>query len=384
MRVLFALGFRPFFLLGGIFAIFLVAGWVPAFVGGIAFSTYYGQLEWHSHEMIFGYTVAVIAGFLLTAVRNWTERPTPTGGYLGALAGLWLIGRILPFFAAIFPDWLIASVDLAFLPVLALGIGVPLVQSAENRNVVFLLVLAVLWAANGLVHADLLGLLPNFARKGILLGLNVIVLLIVIMGGRVIPFFTERALPGIVMKRWRIIEWLAPFSVLLFLLAEFFFPDSFWSASLASLAACVNGIRLASWYSNRYWRVPLLWVLHLGYGWIIAGFVLKAGIALGVVPPQFTIHAFAVGGIGVLSLGMMARVSLGHTARALTIGSAMAVAFGLVNLAALARGLLPILYPQWFLQLIIASGVLWIAGFVIFVVIYTPILTQPRIDGRPG
>jgi uncharacterized protein involved in response to NO len=130
--------------------------------------------------------------------------------------------------------------------------------------------------------------------------------------------------------------------------------------------------------------VPLLWVLHLGYGWIVLGFLLKAGAGFGIVPPQFTIHAFTVGGIGVLTLGMMARVALGHTGRALTVGTAMAGAFGLLNLAAVARGLLPIFYPQWFSQLITTSGVLWVLGFLIFVVIYTPILTQPRIDGRPG
>lgn len=384
MRPLFALGFRPFFLLSGIFAILLMAVWVPAFVGWSAFSTYYGELEWHSHEMIFGYTIAVIAGFLLTAVRNWTGIPTPSGGYLGAITALWLLGRILPFCSAIFPTWIIAIVDLAFLPALAIGIGVPLVRSAESRNLLFLPILVVLWVANCLVHAELLGLLPNLAHKGIFLGLNTVVLLIVIMGGRVIPFFTERALPGVVIERWTIIEWLAPLSVLLFLLAECFFADSFWPASFAGLAACANGIRFAGWYTNRYWRVPLLWVLHLGYGWVVAGFVLKAGIAVGVVPPQFTTHAFTVGGIGVLTIGMMTRVSLGHTARALTIGSAMTVAFGLVNVAAIARGVLPIFQPQWFPQLIIASGVLWVAAFVIFVVVYFPILTQPRIDGQPG
>jgi uncharacterized protein involved in response to NO len=174
-------------------------------------------------------------------------------------------------------------------------------------------------------------------------------------------------------------------SVVLFLLVEFFLPDSLLSASLAALAACTNGIRFAGWYTPRYWRVPLLWVLHLGYGWIVVGFLLKVGAALGAVPPQFTIHAFTVGGIGVLTLGMMARVALGHTGRPLkVVSSAMVAAFAFVNLAAVTRGLLPILHPQWFSQLIIASGVLWIAAFLIFVVIYTPILTQPRIDGRPG
>jgi uncharacterized protein involved in response to NO len=172
--------------------------------------------------------------------------------------------------------------------------------------------------------------------------------------------------------------------VIFFLLAEFFLPDSLASASFAALAACANGVRVAGWYTLRYWRVPLLWVLHLAYGWIVVGFYLKVGAALGAVAPQFTIHAFTVGGIGVLTLGMMARVSLGHTGRPLKVGPAMAVAFGLVNFAAAMRGLLPIFYPQWFSQLIAASGVLWVAAFVIFVVIYTPILTQPRIDGRSG
>jgi uncharacterized protein involved in response to NO len=382
--VLFALGFRPFFLLAGLFAVFLMAMWVPIFVGGFAYDTYYGQIGWHSHEMIFGYTCAVIAGFLLTSVRNWTETSTPTGHLLAGMATLWLFGRILPFFPDNFSTWFIAFIDLAFLPALAVGIGVPLVRSGQRRNLLFLPLLAVLWTANVLVHAELLGMAPNLERKGIFLGLDLIVLLIVIMGGRVIPFFTERALPGVVMKRWPAIEWLSPLSVLMFLLADLFFADSLWSASLAAFAACVNLIRVAGWYTHRYWRVPLLWVLHLGYGWIVAGFFFKAEAGLGFVPPQFTIHAFTVGGIGVLTLGMMARVSLGHTARALAVGSAVTVAFGLVNLAAIARGLLPILYPQWFPQFIIASGVLWVLAFLIFVVIYAPILTRPRIDGRPG
>jgi uncharacterized protein involved in response to NO len=384
MSIFLALGFRPFFLLAGFSAVILMATWLPAFVGGIASSTYYGQIDWHSHEMIFGYTAAVVAGFLLTAVRNWTERPTPTGGYLAIMVALWLLGRILPFFSGVLPNWFIALVDLAFLPVVAIGIGVPLVRGGESRNLLFLPLLAALWTANFFVHAELLGWLPNLGRKGIFLGLNLIVLLIVIMGGRVIPFFTERALPGVVMKRWSIIEWLSPLSVLVFLLADFTFADSFLSASLAAVAACANGIRLTGWYSHRYWRVPLLWVLHLGYGWMVAGFFLKIGAALGAVPPQFTIHAFTVGGIGVLTHGMMARVSLGHTGRPLNVGPAMVAAFGLVNLSAVTRGLLPIVLPEWFSPLIVVSGLLWIVAFVIFVIIYTPILTQPRIDGRPG
>ena len=378
------LGFRPFFLLAGFFAIAFMMIWLPVFVGGFAFDNYYGPIGWHSHEMIFGYTVAVIGGFLLTAVRNWTEKSTPTGNLLAGLATLWLFGRILPFFPDYFLNWFIAFIDLVFLPALAVGIGVPLVRSGERRNLLFLPLLAALWGANVLVHAEILGLAPQLARKGMFLGLNLVVLLIVIMGGRVIPFFTERALPGVVLMRWSIIEWLSPISVVLFLLAEFLLADSLWSAGFAALAGCVNGIRLSGWYTHRYWWVPLLWVLHLGYGWIAAGLFLKVGAGLGVVPPQFTIHAFTVGGIGVLTLGMMARVALGHTGRPLRVGPAMVVAFALVNISAVTRGLLPIFNPQWFSQLIIASGALWIAAFLVFVIIYTPILLRPRVDGAPG
>lgn len=384
MSTVFTLGFRPFFLLAGLFAIFLVGIWVPTFLSGFAFETHYGQILWHGHEMIFGYTSAVIAGFLLTAVRNWTGQPTPSGAMLAGMAGLWLLGRILPYFPAAVPHGWMALVDMAFLPAVAVAIGAPLVRSGEKRNLLFLPLLGAFWAANGLVHAELLGGPLHWARSGMFLGVNLVVLLIVIMGGRVIPFFTERALAGAVMKRWAAVEWLAPASALLFLLAEIFAPDSLWSAEFAALAACANGVRMAGWYNSGYWRVPLLWVLHVGYAWVVAGFVLKAIAALDLVPHQFTIHTFTVGGIGVLTLGMMARVSLGHTGRPLAVGPAMAAAFVLINLAAVGRGLGPAFFPQWFSPLIVASGVLWVTAFLIFVILYTPILIRPRSDGRPG
>ena len=384
MLVVFNLGFRPFFLLSGAFAIILMALWIPVFTGGRALSTYYGQIGWHSHEMIFGYTVGVIAGFLLTSVRNWTGRSTATGGSLAILVTLWLLGRILAFFAATMPAWSISVFDLAFLPALTASIGVPLVRHGEKRNLLFLPLILGLFFANLLVHLELLGLVPGVAHHGIFLGLYLIILLIVIMGGRVIPFFTERALPGVVIKRRPLLEWLAPLTVIAYMLAELLFPNSEVAGALAGLAAIINGIRVVSWYSHRYWQAPWLWVLHLGYGWIVVGFLLKAAASLGLVAAQFTIHAFTVGGIGVLTIGMMARVSLGHTARTLKVTFSIVVAFALLNIAAVLRGLLPSIFPLWFSQLVILSGMLWIAAFLIFVIVYAPILTQPRIDGQPG
>ncbi len=384
MPVLFALGFRPFFLLAGIFAVILIALWALTFAAGLTLMTYYGQIVWHSHEMIFGYTVAVIAGFLLTAVRNWTNMQTPAGAPLAGMAALWTLGRIVPFFPGALPGWLIALVDLSFLPALAVGIGQPLLRSGQKRNLFFLLILAAFLAADLLVHLQLLGLAQNVARRGTLLGLNLVIVVIVIMGGRVIPFFTERALQGFIPKRWAVIEYLSLGSVVAFLLVELILPDSVLAGILAALAGSVNCIRLAGWYTNRYWSVALLWVLHLGYAWVVVGFGLKAAAALGLVPGQFTLHAFTVGVIGVLTLGMMARVSLGHTGRPLKAAPAMAVAFALMNLAAIIRGLLPLLFPQSLIQFVALSGILWIVAFLIFIFIYTPIFLRPRIDGKPG
>jgi uncharacterized protein involved in response to NO len=382
--ILFALGFRPFFLLAAIFAVVLMAQWVFTFVGNHEFANYYGAIGWHSHEMIFGYAVAVIAGFLLTAARNWTDIPTAAGFSLAGLTALWLVARLLPFFPGAFSPCLIAAVDIAFLPALAIALSIPLIRSGQRRNLIFLPLLGVLSLANFLVHLELTGYAKNSARAGTFLGLNLIVLLIVIMGGRVIPFFTERALSGVIPKRRPAIEWLSAASASAFLIAELLLPNSMLAGGLAALAAVSNGIRLIGWYTNRFWRVPLLWVLHMGYAWVVAGFCLKALAAIGLISPQFTVHAFSVGGIGVLTLGMMARVSLGHTGRPLKVSKLVALAFVLINLAAILRGILPIIFPQWLPRLVALSGGLWVAAFALFLVIYAPILTRPRIDGRPG
>ncbi|MBI4527799.1 MAG: NnrS family protein [Deltaproteobacteria bacterium] len=383
-RVLFALGFRPFFLMAGFFAVVLVGTWLPTFLGSPDFETYYGLIGWHSHEMIFGYASAVIAGFLLTAVRNWTNIQTAQGLPLATMAALWLAGRVVPFLTDGLSRWLIALVDLSFLPALATAVAIPLVGSGQKRNLFFVPLLGLLTLANLLVHLELNGLAEHTARRGIFLGLNLVLLVIVIMGGRVIPFFTERALPGVMMRRWPAIEWLSVASVLAFPVAEFFFPNSILAGTVAALAAASNGIRLAGWYTRRFWSVPLLWVLHLGYAWIIAGFCLKAFAAASLVGLQYTIHAFSVGGIGVLTLGMMARVSLGHTGRPLKVANSITFAFAIINIAAVARGIFPIALPGMLPNLVALSGGLWIVSFLIFLWVYTPILTSPRVDGQPG
>lgn len=217
------------------------------------------------------------------------------------------------------------------------------------------------------------------------LALYLVVLMMVVMGGRVIPYFTERRLDA-AAKRWTTVEWLAPATALLLLAAV---AASRWIGgaaviALAAAAAVVHAVRLAGWQDRRLWRVPLLWVLHLGYGWIVAGFALDAFAAAGLIPPFLSMHAYATGGIGVLTLGMMARVSLGHTGRILEAPAVMAWAFAVINLSALARVFGPLLFPGETALLYEASGMLWIAAFAVFAAVYAPMLWRPRVDGKPG
>ena len=383
---LFDLGFRPFFLLAGIAALLLVPLWIHVYLHGVAVLAYYPTMvSWHGHEMLFGYSVAVIAGFLLTAVRNWTGMQTPAGAALAVLVLLWLAGRVLPFFSGVLPHWLIALVDTAFLPVLAVSLAVPLIRRRQKHNLVFLPVLGGLTLGNLMIHLQLLGITRETAAPGITLGIGLIVLLIAILGGRVIPFFTEKGITGgVTTRRWRPIEFLSPGALLVLVLLDLSQAPPLAIMGVALLAASANGIRLFGWYHSGIWSVPLLWVLHLGYAWLVAGFLLQALAAAGLVNPMLALHAFTAGGIGTVTLGMMARVALGHTGRELRVAPAMTWAFILVSLAACSRVFLPLLVPAGYREWIVLAGVCWSAAFALFVITYARILIRPRVDGRPG
>jgi uncharacterized protein involved in response to NO len=381
---LFNLGFRPFFLLAGITASLLVPLWLYTYTGGRIRFGYYTAVVWHSHEMVFGYAVAVIAGFLLTAVRNWTGIPTPGGKALAGLVMLWLAGRIVPFLAGILPHGMIAVVDTAFIPVLAFTLSVPLLRSRQKHNLVFLFVLAALTATNVMVHLQVLGYTQSTALGGIHFAVYLIVLLIAILGGRVIPFFTETGIAGATTRRWTSVEYLS-FGALIGLMAlDLMDTMPIAVIVIGILAAIGHAIRLAGWYQKTVWSVPLLWVLHLGYAWLVTGFVLTALSAAGLINPMLALHAFTTGGIGTITLGMMARVALGHTGRALRVGAAMTWAFVFANLAGISRVFLPILSPGRYSEWVELAGVFWTVAFTIFVISYAGVLIQPRVDGRPG
>jgi uncharacterized protein involved in response to NO len=381
---LFALGFRAFFMLAGLAALTLIVFWNALFNGHLTTAHYFPDSYWHAHEMLMGYAVAVIAGFLLTAVKNWTGKATLTGDPLAGFCLLWLYGRLLPFYADLLPDVLIALVDFAFLPVLAYQVSKPIIAAKQYKNMFFIGLLLLLALGNGLIHAQMLGLYENTAASGIELIVATIIILILTIAGRVFPFFTERGIPGTLIIKNPLLDGLSVASAVLVFALQLFNISGTLLAVAAVIAVVVNIVRLTIWYVPRIWYVPLLWVLYVGYSWIILGFVLTALAAYAVVLPSLPLHAFTLGGIGVLTLGMMARVSLGHTGRALKASNAIVIAFVLINIAVLFRVLLPIALPHWYETLIYISTLSWLAAFSLFVFVYAPILSQARIDGQEG
>lgn len=381
---LFRLGFRVFFALAGFSALLLIVLWNAIFKGTLSVANYFVPNYWHAHEMLLGYAVAVIAGFLLTAVRNWTNRPTLIGDGLAGLALLWLYGRILPFYAGLLPDGLIALVDFAFLPVLAYQISKPILHAKLYKNLLFVVLLVLLALGNGLIHSEILGLTENTAWTGITLIIATIIIMILVIAGRVFPFFTERGLPGTLIIRNKLLDGLAIGSSVLVFALQLANVSGTLLALTASTAALINGARLWGWYVPRIRYVPLLWILFIGYGWIISGFILTVFSAYALILPSLALHAFTLGGIGVLTLGMMARVALGHTGRALKISNAMAIAFVLINIAAVLRVLAPIAFPHAYNFLMYVTTLVWLAAFALFMFVYAPILTKARIDGQEG
>lgn len=381
---LFNLGFRAFFALAGFAALTLIVLWSAMIEGDLAHENYFSQNYWHAHEMLLGYSVAVIAGFLLTAVKNWTGKPTLTGDQLAGLCLLWLYGRIVPFYEGLLPNELIALIDFAFLPVLAYQIIKPILQVGQYRNLVFVALLLVLALGNGLVHAEILGFQENTAWLGIELVVATIIIMILVIAGRVFPFFTERGLPGTLTIKNPLFDTLSIVAAVLVFALELADISGTILALAALFAVVANVARLSGWYVQKIWYVPLLWVLYVGYGWIILGFGLTIFSAYELIAASLALHAFTIGGIGVLTLGMMARVALGHTGRALRVSNAMAIGFVFINMAALCRVLLPVVLPGWYNLLVYISTFAWLAAFSLFVFVYSPILTSVRADGQDG
>ena len=385
---LFGRGFRPFFLLAAAYAVVFVPIWICVLFGWVAAPQWLWLSAWHAHEMLFGFCAAAIAGFLLTSVPVWTGTTALAGGRLAALAALWLAGRGAMLAAGRAPA-LTAAVDLAFLPALALAIGPPIYRAGVRRNFGFPLAILGFAAANAGMHAEALGLASGAAAVGLRAGVDLVALLVVVVGGRVVPSFTTNALRRAGSAElasspaWA--ERASVPAVLLFLSIDLALPASIWSGSVAMLAAIVLAARMSGWRSLHALRDPLLWSLHLGHAWVVVGFACIAASDLAAAwPRSVAIHALTAGAFGSMILAIMTRVALGHTGRPLVAPRSAVVAYGLVTLAALLRTAGVAAFPADTLPVIALGGVLWAGAFAVFLVGYGPLLIAPRVDGRPG
>ena len=379
------LGFRPFFLLAGLSASLLILIW------GLYFSkggpvTAYGSVNWHGHEMIFGFVVAVVAGFLLTAVKNWTGRQTANGTALLLLVILWLLARVLPFFPDSLPYGLLALVDLAFLPAVAATLTPLLIKTRNYRNLIFIGLLLMLAAANVVFHLGMTGNIEYGQRYALYAAVYMILLLVSIMGGRVIPFFIERGLGGEFQRRSHpAIDNGANIILLLLGILHTAGVTGLAMIIIALIATGFHFIRLAGWYGKGVWSVPLLWVLVLAYGWIVVGLFLLALSLAGLFAVSLALHALTIGGIGLMTMGMMVRVSMGHSGRELFAPAMIPAAFAALNVVVLVRVILPLLLPaESYPSLVLVSALVWAVAFAVFVFRMSPVYLTPRVDGRPG
>lgn len=381
--VLWRLGFRPFFLLASIFAVISILLWIGIFLGIVNPPGVFNPVLFHAHEMIYGYTTAVIAGFVLTASQNWTGKQGVNGKKLQFLTAVWISGRIL---IAVFsrPHILVSLIDLSFYPCLAFAM-IPYLKPIDMKvERIFFVYFLFYFIGNLLMHLEALGFLPGQGMRGALLGLNTTILMIVFMGGRVIPFFTESELSRNQPKIFPGIEMLSHFTSWVFLICYYFMPDSSITAGIAFFASVIHFLRLTGWYVRRVRKIPILWVLYFAYFWIVIGFALFGLVSLGMFPLGSAVHAFTVGGLGIITYGMMSRVALGHTGRKLRPKCLIVGGYFLLNLAGLIRVIGPIILTEPANWWVITSGVCWSLAFVSFLGVYGPMLIAPRIDNKVG
>ncbi|WP_426211242.1 NnrS family protein [Massilia sp. TWP1-3-3] len=379
-HALWALGFRPFYILAALLAVLFIPLWLAHYLGWAGASTHI-TLGWHVHEMVFGFAIAVVVGFLLTAGRAWTGLQTPYGAHLAGLALVWVAARVAMLTA---PAWLAAGIDLLFLPMAAWSMYRVLHRAGNKRNMFLIVLLGLLTVANAAFHGAGMGILPIGQVAPIHAAILLIVLIEAVIGGRVIPMFTDNMAPGaksLVLPRN---DKIALAVVVAAVAGWVFGAPGPLAAGLAFLACCATALRLAGWKPQRTLRFPLLWILHLSYAWICAGFLLLALAALGIGTASTAFHALTVGSMAGLIMGMMTRTTLGHTGRKMVAGKAETAMYVLIQAGAFLRvgaGMAPL---AWRAGLLIAAGACWSMSFALFLLVYAPYLWRARVDGKEG
>lgn len=377
--VIFSYGFRPFFLAAGLWAIAAMALWIGALAAGWEIGGSYGGAYWHAHEMLFGYSSAALAGFLLTAVPNWTGRLPVSGWPLVVLFAVWCAGRLV----LLAPDGLgmaaSIAIDAAFLPLLLAICAREIIAGRKWKDLKILAGLLALAFANSGFH--LLVAYGGDAARANRLGVSAFVMLVAIMGGRVVPSFTRNWL----VKRHGIdlpvpynqFDTMALLAALLALVLWVLLPETLPTALACLLAGALHLVRLWRWRGWQSWDEKLVLILHLGYAFVPLGFLAIAAAQLGWAEPVAALHVFTVGAIGVMTLAIMSRATRGHTGLPLT-ASAMTVASYAALLAAAVLRPLASIWPNLATQLLSATGLCWIIAFALYVIEYGPALVQRR------
>lgn len=387
---LFHLGFRPFFLGAACFAIVSIATWIAIYTFTITLPIRnILPSQWHAHEMLYGYGMAVVAGFLLTAVKNWTGIQTPHGKSLFLLFALWVIARVLLLFGTLFLVWA-AIADLLFGLLLTLAVAKPVVESRQWKQMAVVSKLLLLWVGNLLFYLGCYQLIDD----GVLYAINgavwLFIGLILMIGRRVIPFFIERGVAHLVTAKIQLRQhqWV-DITIMVLFIALFLNALFMHLANVSSLLAValfvLNGYRLYHWHTRALWQVPLLWSLYVSAWLITLGFLCYGMQEQLAIPAVLTLHLFTIGGIGLMTVAMMSRVALGHTGRDIKQTSPwLKFAFAAIIASVVFRILLPLAAMDYYSDWLIVSALCWIAGFAIFLLIYAPILCKPRVDGAYG
>lgn len=376
-----ALGFRPFYVLAAALAVLAIPAWLFHYLGWASWSPRI-TLGWHMHEMVFGFAVAVVVGFLFTAGRAWTGLWTPRGRHLGALALLWIAGRVTMLTG---PAWLAAAVDLSFLPLAAWSMYRVLQRAGNKRNMFLVVLLALLTVANGVFHAAAMQLVAVSEIAPIHAAILLIVMIEAVIGGRIIPMFTDNGAPGTPKAVVRPRNDKIALGVVVAAIAGWIagVPGPLMAA-LALMASAATAIRLAGWKPYRALRVPLLWILHLSYAWIPIGFLMLGLAALGVGAASTAFHALAVGSMAGLIVGMITRTTLGHTGRKLVAGRAETCMYALIQLGAVTRVAAGMAPWEWRASLLAVSAACWALSFGLLLIVYAPYLWRARVDGKEG
>ncbi|WP_170562304.1 NnrS family protein [Ruegeria atlantica] len=381
---IFGEGFRVFFLSAGLYGLFVGLVWglwltVPYMAPD------YGMTPpmWHAHEMIFGYATAALGGFFLTAVPNWTGAPDARARFIALAAGIWLAGRMAMWFSGMLPPAMVAVIDLAFLPILAAKIATQLIRRPKPQNMIFLLLLSLIWIADLLTHFEWTGLTDDTLQSGLRMGLLTLCAMIAILGGRITPAFTRNA-----MKRAGASEADWPVSVgalnkagmgLSLILPLSILASGDWeiAGAVALTLGVVQILRMARWRTIWAAREPILLALHLGLGMLALGLILWGLAVLGLGNEVAALHVLGIGCVGGMTLAVMSRAALGHSGRALVAPGPMVVAYGLMAAAALSRWIGAELDSGYLVAMLLSDG-LWVTAFALYLVAMWPALTGPR------